>query len=116
MRSRDRRFENPWLEAPPWAWQLKQMMGLILQKMEIVMAKVEDLEAEVAEESTVIGSVETLVGNLIEQIKSAGTDPAKLDAVLSSLQANKARLGALVAANTPANAEAVASPAAPEIS
>lgn len=75
----------------------------------------QDLEDEVAAESTVITSVEQVVQNLVDAIKNAGTDQVKLKAVLDAAVANKTRLGALVAAGTPANPEAVASPAAPEV-
>lgn len=75
----------------------------------------QDLEDEVAAQSTVIGSVETVVTNLVDAVRACGTDQAQLTRVLDAAVANKARLGALAAAGTPANPEAVASPAVPEI-
>lgn len=94
---------------------INRKLDLVLVKEDIIMGIAQDLEDEVAAETTVIGSVETVVQNLIDAVKAAGTDGPKLAAVLAAAQANKTRLGALAAANTPANPEAVASPAAPEI-
>lgn len=106
---------NPWDTAPPWAIALRNMLGLVLFQQELAMGIAQDLEDEVAAQATVIGSVEIVVQNLVDAVKAAGTDQAKLNAVLASAQNNKTRLGALAAAGTPANPEAVASPAAPEI-
>src|SRR3972149_7676669 len=99
---------SPWNSAPPWALAMRDMLYLIIKRQEIAMGIAQDLEDEVAAQSTVIGGVEVLVTNLIEEIRAAGTDKTKLEAVLVAAQANKTRLGALTAANTPANPEAVA--------
>lgn len=95
--------------------EMDAKLDLILNTQELLMTIAQDLEDEVAAETTVIGSVETVVQNLIDAVKAAGTDQAKLTAVLAAAQSNKARLAALAAANTAANSEAVASPAAPDI-
>lgn len=117
MRHPKRRHHHgdPWENAPAWAIELGIGVGILIKNTETIMTIAQDLEDEVAAESTVIASVETVVQNLIDAVKGAGTDQAKLTAVLAAAQANKARLGALAAANTAANPEAVASPAAPEI-
>lgn len=94
---------------------MDQKLDLILSKQETLMTIAQDLEDEVAAETAVITSVEQVVQNLVNAVAAAGTDQVKLKAVLDAAVANKTRLGALVAANTPANAEAVASPAAPEV-
>jgi hypothetical protein len=67
-----------------------------------VMAMIDDVSADVEAQSTVIASVETLLTNLSAQLAAAGTDPAKLQAIKDSLDANTARLSAAVVANTPA--------------
>lgn len=94
---------------------IEHKIDLILTNQEKAMTIAQDLEDEVAAQTTVIGSVEVVVQNLIDEIRVAGTDKTKLEAVLVAAQQNKTRLGALVAAGTPANPEAVASPAVPEI-
>jgi len=66
------------------------------------MAMIDDVSADVEAQSTVIASVETLLTNLSAQLAAAGTDPAKLQAIKDSLDANTARLSAAVVANTPA--------------
>lgn len=65
-----------------------------------------ELEAEVANGTTVEGSVATLIGNLAAQAAAAAPDNARLQTVLATMQANDARLAALVVSNTP-----IASPA-----
>ena len=75
---------------------------------EKIMAKLDDLVAEVAEETSVIASAGTLLDGLTAQVRAlrddladAGVDTAKVDAVLASLQANKAALQEAVVRNTP---------------
>lgn len=94
---------------------MDQKLDVLINQQEILMAIAQDLENEVAAETAVITSVEQVVQNLVDAVKAAGPDQVKLKAVLDAAVANKTRLGALVAANTPAAAEAVASPAAPEV-
>lgn len=81
---------------------LHEMLHLILRKENAIMSKIDDVATAVAEESTVVDSTVTLLDNLTTLIKNAGTDPAALDAVISSITANKDRLAAAVAENTPA--------------
>ncbi|MDQ6892181.1 MAG: hypothetical protein M3167_06190 [Acidobacteriota bacterium] len=66
------------------------------------MKQLDDLTAEVAENTKVEESAKTLIEGLAEQIKAAGTDPAKLQALTDSLTASKADLAAAITANTPA--------------
>lgn len=103
-------------EVPPW---LATLTDLIQTNQEVLMAtqaevkaKLDALTADVADEASVIGSVETLLTNLqalIQQLKDAATnaqvDPAivsQIDALAGAVGANKARIAADVAANTPA--------------
>lgn len=90
---------NPQLEA--LLRQVNDKIDLILSQQETIMTIAQDLEDEVAAETTVVASVEQVVQNLVDAIKNAGTDQAKLQAVLASAVANKTRLAALVEANTP---------------
>jgi hypothetical protein len=109
------RNARPWDGAPPWAVELREMLGLVLLSQGIIMSLEQDLLDEVQSETTVIGGVEVAIQNLIDAVAAAGNDRTKLQAALDAARANKSRIAALVAANTPAHAEAVASPAAPEV-
>lgn len=60
----------------------------------------ENLQAEVANNTTVESSAIALIKGLAAQITAAGTDPAALAAIVSTLQANDTALAAAVAANT----------------
>ena len=66
-----------------------------------IMALLDDVIADVAEETTVIESVVTLLTNLSQQLKDAGTDPVKLAALKTQIDANKAALAKAVVDNTP---------------
>lgn len=65
------------------------------------MATIDDILADVQSERTVIDSAITLLNNLTSMIASAGTDPAKLQAVIDTVEANKKALADAVVANTP---------------
>lgn len=74
------------------------------------MAAIDTLEAAVAKQTTVIGGATKLLADLSALIKSAGTDPAKLDAITKHLDDNTDALAAAVAANTPASSEPAPAP------
>lgn len=82
-----------------------------LQQMEKrLMASIEDLKAAVARETAVEDSVVTLLNGISQQLKDLkaappafggqGIDPAALDEIIAGLDANTAKLGAAVTANT----------------
>ncbi len=62
--------------------------------------ELDDLTAEVAAEETVEQSAITLIDGLAAQITSAGTDPAKLSALTTSIKTQSDALAAAVTANT----------------
>lgn len=66
------------------------------------MADLSALQNEVANNTTVEASAITLIQGLAAQITAAGTDPAKLAAIVTQLSTNDTQLAAAVAANTPA--------------
>jgi hypothetical protein len=78
------------------------MLSQVLQKQDFTMAKIDDVIASVTAENTVIDSVVTLLQELSAQLASAGTDPAKLDSLKSTIDAKTQALAAAVVANTPA--------------
>jgi len=69
------------------------------------MAKIDDLEAAVKRETDAEESVITLLQGISQQLKDAQAsgDPARVDAVIASIDANTNRLSAAVTANTPSS-------------
>ena len=63
------------------------------------MSAIDDLAASVAAEDTVIASAVTLLQGLSAALTAAGTDPVKLAALKSDVDAQTATLAAAVAAN-----------------
>ena len=80
------------------------LLKQILHKENQIMATIQDVQAAVAAESTVDDSIITLLNGIVQQLKDALAtgNPAALDAVVQSIQANTAKLQAAVTANTPA--------------
>ena len=79
-------------------------LGLIvLRAKEATMATLDDLVTDVAAQATVVDSVVTLLQGLRDQLAAAiaAGDPAKVQAVLTAIDANTAKLTAAVA-NSPA--------------
>jgi uncharacterized coiled-coil protein SlyX len=79
------------------------LLHQILHKENIIMATIQDLTAAVAAESTVDDSIIALLNGIVQQLKDAQAsgDPAALDAVVASIQANTAKIQDAVTANTP---------------
>lgn len=69
---------------------------------EFLMASIDDIVAQVTAQSTVEDSLISLLNSIAAQLKDAGTDPAKLQAVSDGLKANTDKLAAAIQANTPA--------------
>ncbi len=63
---------------------------------------IDALEAAVTRETTVDQSAIVLLNGLAQQIKDAGVDPVKLQAVVDGITKNSDDLAAAVSANTPA--------------
>ena len=97
--------------VPPWGVEVLRQLGIIVGKVTLMAGEVERIEAGVGELTTVEESVEQLVGNLAVEIKSlrdqiaaGGLSPevaARLTVVADALEARKAKMAALVVANTP---------------
>lgn len=105
-------IKHPWTDAPPWALELRIMLGQILEKENKLMSAIDDLATAVAAEDTVIAGAVTLLNGIPALIASAGTDPAKLASLQSDIKAQTATLAAAVLAGTPTPAPA-ATPVAP---
>jgi hypothetical protein len=79
-----------------------------------IMASIDDLVTAVDSETTLEGSVETLLTGIAAQLKAAGLDATKVNAVFDKVTANNAALTAAITANTPVDPTAPpAPPAAP---
>ena len=84
-------------------------LSLLNQNLIKIMASIDQLTQDVADESALEDSLITLLGNVQTQLQDAlsGTTipapvQAKIDSVFQTLEANKAKLAAAVASNTPA--------------
>lgn len=66
-----------------------------------LMSALDDLTAQVAANKTVIDSAIALINGIAARITAAGTDPAALAALTSSLKDEDSQLAAAVASNTP---------------
>lgn len=67
------------------------------------MATLQDIANAVAAETSVDNSIVTLLNGIVAQLQAAqaSNDPAAMDAVVSSIQANTAILQTAITANTP---------------
>lgn len=77
-------------------------LDLILAKETKMATTLDDLTADVAQETTVDASIVTLLNNIAAQLKAAGQDQAKLDALHAAIQSNIQTISGAVTANTPA--------------
>lgn len=64
------------------------------------MATLDDIVSDVAQETTVDASIVTLLTNIAAQLKAAGQDQAKLDALHAAITGNIATIQGAVTANT----------------
>jgi len=84
--------------------RLDEILSIVkaIQQQGVVMSKeLDDLAAQVSANTDVEASALALIQGLAAQLTAAGTDPAKLNALRSSLNSSAAALAAAVAANTP---------------
>jgi len=74
----------------------------LIKRDNIMATDLTGLTASVSRNTTVIGSALALIQGISAQLAAAGTDPAALAALKSSLDNQDDALAAAVAANTPA--------------
>jgi hypothetical protein len=77
---------------------LKQIKG----DLKMALVTLDTLTQDVADETTLDASIIALLDNISAQLKAAGNDQAKLDALDAAINANKAAIAAAIQANTPA--------------
>lgn len=74
----------------------------IKEQLDKIIMTLDDIIADAQEESTLDDSIIALLTSISAQLAAAGQDQAKLTALKSLIDANKAKIAAAVAANTPA--------------
>ncbi len=79
-----------------------QKLDTLIAQGEIMSAALTKITNEVSETKGIIQSAVTLINGLAGQIRDLKDDPAALDALADSLDADSSALAAAVAANTPA--------------
>jgi uncharacterized protein YoxC len=77
-------------------------LAQILTGEQKIMAALDTLESDVTAETDVENSAIVLLNGLGAALKAAGTDPARLAALATTIETRKTALAAAVAANTPA--------------
>lgn len=93
--------------------RLAAIEAVLTQQGEKTMSALDDLTAQVAQTTSIEASAVTLIEGIAAELQAAGTDPAKLSALTSNLNASAKALAAAVAANTPAAPPAPAPAPAP---
>lgn len=83
---------------------LRRDLRQLIQKVNAIMATLADVQAAVANLNTVEASVVAMLQTLSDALKAAiaSNDPAALQAVVDSINADSTAMAAAVAANTPA--------------
>ena len=109
---RHHHHDNPWEQAPPWALELRAMLGLVLEMESTIMSLESDAldkaEAAAQANSEADDAAEKLlitISNMVADLKNHQSDPqtAARIVALSDLIAQRAgKLSAAVVANTPA--------------
>jgi hypothetical protein len=77
-----------------------ELLKVVLRKEYQMSAQLDTLEAQVRANTEVEASAVILIRGLADQIAAAGTDPAKLATLTTSLKSSADDLAAAVAANT----------------
>lgn len=91
-------------DAPASA-RIEAKLDAILANQERQMAAIDDLTAAVQAADTVIDGAVALLEGILSRLDQAGTDPAKLDALRTDIEARTQKLAAAVAAVPPAPAQ-----------
>lgn len=99
--------------------EMNRKLSEILSNQETMMATLDQILQDVTDESTAIDSISTLIAGLKQQLADALANTslppdvqAKIDAVFSAAESNKAKLAAALAANTLAAPPAPPAPGA----
>lgn len=103
---------DPWATAPPWARELRDMLGLLVRMDRFIMTQISDVldQAETnahanADAEDAAMALLLALSQAIADLKAAGSDPAtvaRIQALSDGLRAKAEALAAAVVANTPA--------------
>ncbi len=100
-------------EVPAWAKSYHSKQDLILSKLETIMATLDEVLTDVTDESSRLDSISALIDGLKTQLADAlaGTTlppatQAKVDAIFTAAEANKAKIDKALNANVPPPAPA----------
>lgn len=74
----------------------------IMKELHKMAKTLDDVQADVNDERTVVDSAIALLNGLSDQLKATQGDPAKVQAIIDAIDAQKADLAAAITANTPA--------------
>lgn len=103
-------YDGPGAEVPTWAAVLNEKLDLIIQGLETIMATLADLTAAVARNTDAENAALEYLKGISQQLKDAqaANDPAALDAVIASIDANTAKAAAAIVSGTGAQATGTA--------
>jgi hypothetical protein len=92
-----------WYPRSPYS-RLADAIAIVIAQQDSIMATLADITAAVAAERTVEDSIVTLLGTLSADLKAAiaANDPAAMQAVVDTIDANKKVLSDAITTNTPA--------------
>lgn len=82
------------------------LLTQLVQGEQKIMAILDDLTAQVTKNTDAEQSAIVLLTQLGDLLRNAGTDPTKIQAIITQLDSSKEALAAAVVANTPAAATA----------
>lgn len=82
--------------------RIEAKLDALTARSKTMSAELDALTAQVAQNTNAEQSAITLLNNLHQLLIDAGTDPAKLGAITSTLKTSADALAAAVVANTPA--------------
>jgi hypothetical protein len=107
--------DSPWAEAPPWAIELREMLGLILNRERNIMTVQTDIAAALAQLTTDVTAQTTATAGFVTYIQGLQaqlatitaqttdtTTAAALTALDSQITANTTADAAAIVVNTPA--------------
>jgi hypothetical protein len=112
------RSEDPWAEAPAWALELREMLGLIINQEKTTMAAIDDLNNAVTSLATGFGALDAAVHAELTALvaaQAAGNDAAITQAVanISQITGQMATDAQALTASIPAATTAPAPPTLP---
>ncbi len=76
------------------------LLHLVLRKEQIIMNDLDAVATDLQELESAEDGVITLLTSISAQLKAAAGDQAKIDSIIASIDASKAKLAAAVVANT----------------